>query len=215
MIASGSWDKTVRVWDAATGEPALGGPLEGHGGPVVSVAWSPDGTMIASGSMDETVRVWDAATGKPALGGPLEGHGCWVVSVAWSPDGTIIISTDFGDEVLVWNAATGEQVPRDPGLPQPTQQGVPSAMPLECRGAVVPVPIAGGGADGASEGIAFTCESGATKATWMSVAPTKRNNAGQPHSAVACVIVGGKSVVVLHLIGEAEDGGGEGKEGKA
>ena len=126
--------------------------------------------------------------------------------MAWSPDGTTIVSKDFRDQVLVWNAATGEQVPRDPGLPQPTQQGVPSAMPLECRGAVVPVPTtAGGGAGGASEGIAFTCESGTTEATWISVAPTKWNNAGQPHSAVAC-IADGSSVVVLHLIGEDEDG---------
>ena len=48
----------------------------------------------------------------------------------------------------------------------------------------------------------------------MTVAPTKRNNAGQPHSAVACMAVG-NSVVVLHLIGEDEDGDGEGKGGKA
>ena len=105
-------------------------------------------------------------------------------------------------------------MPGDPGLPQPTQQGVLLAMPLKCRGAVVPVPTAGEGAGGANKGIAFTCESGARKAKWMQVAPTKRNNAGQPHSAVAC-IVDGKSVVVLHLIGEDEDGDGEGKEGKA
>ena len=128
--------------------------------------------------------------------------------------GTTVVSKDSRRQVLVWNAATGEQVPRDPGLPQPTQQGVPSAMPLECRGIVVPVPTAGGGAGGASEGIAFTCESGAEEATWMSVAPTKRNNAGQPHSGVACM-ADGNSVVVLHLIGEDEDGDGEGKEGKA
>ena len=50
MIASGSGDHTVRVWDAATGE-ALGGPLEGHGNTVTSVAWSPDGTTIASGEL--------------------------------------------------------------------------------------------------------------------------------------------------------------------
>jgi hypothetical protein len=215
MIASGSMDETVRVWDAVTGEPALGGPLEGHGDAVVSVAWSPDGTMIASGSDDKTVRVWDSATGEPALGGPLEGHSGRVLSVAWSPDGTTIVSKDFNEQVLVWNAATGEQVPSDPALPQPTQQGVLSAMPLECRGAVVPVPTAGGVAGGTSEGIAFTCDTGARKATWMSVAPTKRNNAGQPHSAVACLILDQKAVVVLHLIGEDGDGDGEGKEGGA
>ena len=79
---------------------------------------------------------------------------------------------------------------------------------------MVPVPTAGGGAGGASKGIAFTCESGADDATWVSVAPTKRNNAGQLYSAVAC-IGDGNSVVVLHLIGEDEDGDGEEKEGKA
>ena len=63
-IASGSYDKTVRVWDAATGQP-VGQPLTGHTGSVHGVAFSPDGTRIASGSDDNTVRVWDAATGQP------------------------------------------------------------------------------------------------------------------------------------------------------
>jgi len=61
-IASGSYDKTVRLWDAGTGRP-LGGPLEGHTGEVLSVSFLPDGTRIASGSEDNTVRLWDAGTG--------------------------------------------------------------------------------------------------------------------------------------------------------
>ncbi|MGH8907477.1 MAG: NB-ARC domain-containing protein [Egibacteraceae bacterium] len=60
-LASASDDKTVRVWDAATGTPAHA--LPGHTGWVRSVAWSPDGTQLASASSDETVRVWDAGTG--------------------------------------------------------------------------------------------------------------------------------------------------------
>ena len=55
-IASGSYDNTVRLWDAATG--AHKQTLEGHRGNVQSVAFSPDGNTIASGSSDYTVRLW-------------------------------------------------------------------------------------------------------------------------------------------------------------
>ncbi|KZP17409.1 WD40 repeat-like protein, partial [Athelia psychrophila] len=63
-IVSGSDDKTVRVWDAVTGQAALP-PLEGHEDWVMSVAFSPDGTEIVSRSSQGTVRLWDAITGKP------------------------------------------------------------------------------------------------------------------------------------------------------
>jgi WD40 repeat protein len=60
-IATGSDDCTVRVWDAATGQP-VGEPLLGHTSSVNSVSFSPDGTRIVSGSGDKTVRLWDVAT---------------------------------------------------------------------------------------------------------------------------------------------------------
>ena len=77
-IVSGSWDKTVKVWDAATGQETL--TLKGHTGAVTSVAFSPDGKRIASGSEDKTVKVWDAATrpGDPHPQGAHErGHAAW------------------------------------------------------------------------------------------------------------------------------------------
>ena len=58
-LVSGSSDKTVKVWDAQTGQEALS--LTGHTGPVHSVAFSPDGQRIASASDDKTVKVWDAS----------------------------------------------------------------------------------------------------------------------------------------------------------
>ncbi|TEY28544.1 hypothetical protein BOTCAL_1016g00010 [Botryotinia calthae] len=70
MVASGSIDKTIRLWDVATGE--LLQILEGHSDWINSVAFSPDSTIIASGSRDETIRLWDVATGE--LLQTLEGH---------------------------------------------------------------------------------------------------------------------------------------------
>ena len=55
-IVSGSHDKTVRVWDAQTGQIAMD-PLEGHNHLVTSVAFSADGRHIVSGSHDKTARV--------------------------------------------------------------------------------------------------------------------------------------------------------------
>ena len=107
-IVSGSADDTVRVWDAATGQP-VGQPLTGHQDRVWGVAFSPDGTRIVSGSADTTVRVWDAATGQP-VGQPLTGHTAGVFSVAFSPDGTRIVSGSADTTVRVWDAATGQPV---------------------------------------------------------------------------------------------------------
>ena len=75
-VVSGSNDKTVRVWDAVSGECVLG-PLEGHTSWVTSVSFSGDGRRAwCPGRRDKTVRVWDAVSGECVLG-PLEGHTDW------------------------------------------------------------------------------------------------------------------------------------------
>jgi len=103
-IASGSVDRTVRLWDAATGK--LLQTLEGHTWVVYSVAFSPDGRCLASGSWDKTVRLWDAKTGE--FRQTLEGHTDEVKSVAFSPDGTRIATGGRDKTVRLWDAATGE-----------------------------------------------------------------------------------------------------------
>jgi WD40 repeat protein len=61
-LASGSDDKTIMVWDVASGK--LQATLTGHTGSVYSVAWSPDGEQLASGSQNMAVIVWDVASAK-------------------------------------------------------------------------------------------------------------------------------------------------------
>ena len=107
-IVSGSGDKTVRVWDAQTGQSVMD-PLKGHDNWVTSVAFSPDGRHIVSGSDDKTVRVWDAQTGQSVMD-PLKGHDDCVTSVAFSPDGRHIVSGSRDKTVRVWDAQTGQSV---------------------------------------------------------------------------------------------------------
>ena len=61
FIASGSWDPTVRIWDASTG--AAISCLSGHEGPITSVAITPDGNLVASGASDCVINIWDILTG--------------------------------------------------------------------------------------------------------------------------------------------------------
>ena len=108
QIISGSYDSTIRIWDAETGA-VIGEPLHGHAGPVWSVAYSPDGRHIISGSDDKTIRIWDAGTGA-AIGNPLEGHTSSVLSVAHSPDVRHIISGSHDQTIRMWDAETGAAV---------------------------------------------------------------------------------------------------------
>jgi len=100
-LASGSDDKTVRVWDAETGATVLG-PLRGHNDSVSSIAFSPDGKRLASGSWDKTVRVRDAETGATVLG-LLKGHDHSVNSIAFSPDGKRLASGSRDKAIRVWD----------------------------------------------------------------------------------------------------------------
>ncbi|KAI8064541.1 WD40-repeat-containing domain protein [Gongronella butleri] len=79
LLASGSFDKTVRIWESQSSQKELF-CLKGHTLNVSDLAWTPDSTNLVSGSFDETCRTWDTQTGKPIATVETEG---FVQCVAW------------------------------------------------------------------------------------------------------------------------------------
>lgn len=105
-IVSGSWDKTVRIWEAATGRELA--VLRGHEGWVESVAITPDGRRIVSGSADKTVRIWETQTGRELA--VLRGHDDWVSSVAITSDGKRIVSGSWDKTVRIWDTEASREL---------------------------------------------------------------------------------------------------------
>ncbi|MBF0296098.1 MAG: pentapeptide repeat-containing protein [Magnetococcales bacterium] len=103
-LLSGSDDKTLKLWDARTGECLL--TCKGHQSYVLSVAFSPDGATLLSGSNDKTLKLWDARTGECLR--TCQGHQASVRSVAFSPDGATLLSGSHDDTLKLWDARTGE-----------------------------------------------------------------------------------------------------------
>ncbi|KAJ9139419.1 WD40 repeat-like protein [Pleurostoma richardsiae] len=102
-IASGSADKTAKIWDTALGTCLQ--TLRGHSKRVESVAFSPDGKQAVSSSEDRTIKLWDTASGDCTQ--TLEGHGGSVYSVAFSPDGKQLVSSSADKTVKLWDTASG------------------------------------------------------------------------------------------------------------
>jgi WD40 repeat protein len=118
-IVSGSDDKTLRLWDVASGK-LIGEPLVGHAKAVRSVAFSPDGRRLVSGSNDNTLRIWNLDDAKTKT---LKGHTWRVTSVAFSPDGQRIVSGSDDNTLRLWDVGSGKPI----GLPlQPISDSVRS-----------------------------------------------------------------------------------------
>jgi hypothetical protein len=105
-VATGSEDKTARLWEVATGREIA--VLPGHEDQVSSVAFSPDGRTLATGSGDKTARLWEVATGKEIA--MLRSHEGDVLSVAFSPDGRIVATGSNDDTVRLWGVTSGKEI---------------------------------------------------------------------------------------------------------
>jgi WD40 repeat protein len=105
-IASGSEDKTVRVWDPF-GQKEIA--RLSHDDIVTAVAFSPDGRYIVSGCQDKTVRVWDASTGEQIS---KMSHDGIVTAVAFSPDGNYVLSGSSDRTARVWEVLSSKEIAR-------------------------------------------------------------------------------------------------------
>lgn len=102
-IATGSFDKSVKLWDATTGkELRTFAGKAGHTNLVTAVTFSPDGSSVASAGTDNFARVWDVPTGKPQLETDLTAGG---VKAAVSPDGKLYAAAAADGTVKVFTTA--------------------------------------------------------------------------------------------------------------
>ena len=108
LLASGSWDKEVRVWDLSTLETAL--VLKGvHEVPVTSVSWHrPTGSLLCVGSADCTASLWNARDGSYLTS--LEGHTGWVLDVCFSCSSQILATASWDSTIKLWDSVKNKQI---------------------------------------------------------------------------------------------------------
>ncbi|KAH7904917.1 quinon protein alcohol dehydrogenase-like superfamily [Hygrophoropsis aurantiaca] len=128
QFITASWDFSIRVWDAATGQEI--GDLMRHEDWIRQIALSRDGQRLASASDDRTVRVWDLKT-RRQIGGPLQAQDSRdFFSVAWSPDGRSIIAATK-ENIYLWDSPPLDDHTAIPQASVPTTSIAP--LPITSR----------------------------------------------------------------------------------
>jgi WD40 repeat protein len=105
-VLTGSFDKTLKLWDSTTGKEVktFGGPT-GHQNLVLAVAFSPDGRILASGASDNTAKLWDSPVSLPVREFV---HAEAVNGLALSADGTKLAGAGKDGSVKLWNPTDGK-----------------------------------------------------------------------------------------------------------
>ena len=105
-LAAGGADRSIRVFDIASGKQEL--LIEDHADWVMGIAWSPDGAKLASASRDKTAKVFDAKTGESLITFP--GHAEPVFGVVFGPNGQEVATSGRDRQIRIWNATNATQV---------------------------------------------------------------------------------------------------------
>jgi WD40 repeat protein len=108
MLATGSADGTIHLWETQTGRQIarMSYPSDG----ILCVAFSPDGQCLASSGGDPFVHLWNAANGKEVR--RLHGHRAWTTVVAFSQNGKLLACAADDNTVLLWSLPGGEDIRR-------------------------------------------------------------------------------------------------------
>jgi WD40 repeat protein len=104
FIASGGWDRGVRLYDVKSNDTRL---LRGHSDVISDLVFTPDSRYLITASWDKTLRVWPLDDALHLQRRVLRGHQIGVHSVRFSPDGRLIASGGHDDTVRLWNTADG------------------------------------------------------------------------------------------------------------
>jgi WD40 repeat protein len=104
QIATGSGDRTIRLWGVENGE--LHQTLQGHGSWIKAIGYSPQGKQLASAGGDMTVRLWDVDVGECRF--ILVGHSDTVWRIAYSQKGDLLASGSLDRTVRLWDTVSGQ-----------------------------------------------------------------------------------------------------------
>jgi WD40 repeat protein len=101
LLATGSWDRTLKIWDVSSGKQLLS---INHPTPVNSVTFADSDTSIISGSHDGKIRVWSVKSGRSK--GQVQAHGMGITQLSLSPNGKGLLSSSIDTRVKLWDIKT-------------------------------------------------------------------------------------------------------------